>query len=273
MKKSSIIPFLLVSLTSYPLPVWAKLTQTFSKPINSTGVYFAQQPQFPDNGAPTGRRRGGTSRDGCPTLSMPVTALVPGEEILDRAEGATSSKSTSKSFLASTVAEYPTFLFYVPALSARIKAGEFVLQSEAGDDVYRTPLILPQQPGIISIKFTQSVHYSLQINKKYHWYFKVYCEERKRASDYFFVDGWIQRVALTPKLNSQLSKASLSKYKIYTANNLWYDALTNLADLRYTNSHNATLAKDWDDLLIPSGLQDLTGIPITQRYNQLPTKM
>ena len=86
MKKSSIIGFLLISLTSYPLPVWAKPTQTFSKPIDSAGIYFAQQPKFPDNGAPTGRRRGGTSRDGCPTLSKPVTALVPGEETLGKAE-------------------------------------------------------------------------------------------------------------------------------------------------------------------------------------------
>lgn len=273
MKTANVIPFLLISLTSYPLAVEAKLTETISKPINSVGIYLVQQPKFPDNGAPTGRRRGGTSRDGCPTLSEPVTALVPGEDTVDKAEGTTLSKNTSKSFLTSTVAEYPSFLFYIPALPINIDAGEFVLQNEAGDDVYRTPLILPQQPGIISIKPVQSVQYSLQINKKYHWYFKVYCEDRKRASDYFFVDGWIQRVVLTPRLKSQLSEASLSKYKIYTDNNLWYDALTNLADLRYTNLHNARLAKDWDDLLKPIGLQDLAGTPIIQRYNQLPTKM
>ncbi len=273
MKKFSILPFLLVSLTSYPLPVWAKPTQTFSKPIDSAGIYFAQQPKFPDNGAPTGRRRGGTSRDGCPTLSKPITALVPGEETLDRGEGTTLAKSTSKSFLTSTVTEYPSFLFYIPALPTNVDAGEFVLQNEVGDDVYRTPLRLPQQPGIINVKLIQSVQYSLQINKKYHWYFKVYCEDRKRASDYFFVDGWIQRVALMPRLNSQLSKASLSKYRIYLSNNLWYDALTNLTDLRYTNSHNAALTKDWDDLLKSIGLQDLIGIPIVQLYNQLPTKM
>lgn len=273
MKTANVIPFLLISLTSYPLAVKAKLTETMSKPINSVGIYLVQKPKFPDNGAPTGRRRGGTSRDGCPTLSKPVTALVPGEETLGKAEGTTLSKSTSKSFLTSTVAEYPSFLFYIPALPTSIDAGEFVLQDEAEDDVYRTPLTLPQKPGIIGINLIQNVQYSLQINKKYHWYFKVYCEDRKRASDYFFVDGWIQRVALMPRLNSQLSKANLSKYKIYTGNNLWYDALTNLADLRYTNSHNAALAKDWDDLLKPVGLQDLTGIPIIQRYNQLPTKM
>lgn len=273
MKTANVVPFLLISLTSYPLAVEAKLTETMSKPINSTGLYFAQQPQFPDNGAPTGRRRGGTSRDGCPTLSKPVTALVPGEETLGKAEGSTLFKSTSKSFLTSTVAEYPTFLFYIPALPTNIDAGEFVLQNEAGDDIYRTPLRLPQQPGIINIKLIQSVQYSLQINKKYHWYFKVYCEERKRVSDYFFVDGWIQRVAITPRLDSQLSKAGLSKYKIYTGNDLWYDALTNLAELRYTNSHDAMLAKDWENLLKPMSLQDLIGIPIIQLYNQLPTKM
>lgn len=264
---------MLIGLTSYPLAVEAKLTETISEPISSVGIYLVQKPKFPDNGAPTGRRRGGTSRDGCPTLSKPITALVPGEETLAKAEGTTLTKNTSKSFLTSTVAEYPSFLFYIPALPINIDAGEFVLQNEAGDDVYRTPLILPQQPGIISIKPSQSVQYFLQINKKYHWYFKVYCEDRKRASDYFFVDGWIQRVALKPMLNNQLSKANLTKYKIYTSNNLWHDGLANLADLRYTNSHNAALAEDWDNLLKSIGLQDLIGIPIVQLYNQLPSKM
>lgn len=273
MKRTSVIPLILINLTNYPLPVGAKLIQTNSKPINDVKIYFAQQPQFPDNGAPTGRRRGGTSRDGCPTLSLPITALVPGEETLYRVEGATSFTISSKSFLTSTVSEYPSFLFYVPALPKSIHKGEFVLQDKVGDDVYRIPLSLPQKPGIINIDILKSSQYPLQLNEKYHWYFKVYCEGLRRTSDYFFVDGWVQRVPITPKLQNQLNKSSSATYMVYATHNLWYDAITHLADLRYTNSHSNILAKDWAELLKSVGLQDLTGASIVKHYNQLPTKM
>lgn len=273
MKKASVIPLILISLTNYPLPVEAKLTQTSSKTINDLGTSFAQQPQFPDNGAPTGRRRGGTSRDGCPTLNMPVTALAPGEDTLDSVAGTTSFKVSSKSFSILTVSEHPSFLFYIPTLPTTIHTGEFILQNEAGDDIQRISLALPLQPGIISIDILKSSQYPLQMNTKYHWYFKVYCQGDRRTSNYFFVDGWIQRVAMTPQLDSQLNKGSTVKYKVYAANNLWYDALTNLADQRYIDSHNSIFAKDWADLLKSVGLQDLTGTGIIKHYNQLPTKM
>ncbi len=59
--------------------------------------------QFPDDGDPTGRRQGGASRGGdCPNFKMPLTALVPGEE------------ADNKSFLGTTISEYPSFWVYLP---------------------------------------------------------------------------------------------------------------------------------------------------------------
>jgi len=170
------------------------------------GTHFAQQPKFPDNGAPTGRRRGGTSRDGCPVLNKPLTALVPGEETLGEVQAGASPKIISKSFLASTVAKYPTFWFYVPKLHTTAHRSEFVLQNEAGDDVYATALTLPEKPGIISISLPQSSQYSLEKDLKYHWYFKVYCGVTQKTPDYFFVDGWVQRVALNPHFSQNLER-------------------------------------------------------------------
>lgn len=267
MKLACVIPLVLVSLTSFPEGVWAQFAESRSNPLDSAHIHFAQLPKLPDNGAPTGRRRGGTSRNGCPTLNTPITALVPGEETSGSSQAGTESKIISKSFLASTVAEYPTFWFYVPALPAHAQRGEFVLQ-EAGDDVYRIPLVLPQKLGIISISLPQNPQYSLKTNNKYHWYFKVYCGNPQETPEYFYVDGEVQRVALTPDLKSQLNTAKLGEYKIYAANNIWYDALTNLADLLSTNSQNPIFAEDWANLLKSVGLQDLAQAPIVQRYKE-----
>ena len=101
-KLAAVICLLLLSFASYPPRVYARLAQSFSNSVANTQNHFDQK--FPDNGAPKkGRRRGGTSRrDGCPKLKTPITALVPGED------------NNHKSFLASTVAEYPTFWVYVP---------------------------------------------------------------------------------------------------------------------------------------------------------------
>lgn len=272
MKIAAVIPLLFISLTSYYLPPEAQLASPHSNTIEGDRIHIAQQPKFPDNGAPTGRRRGGTSRDGCPALNTPLTALVPGKETL-ASGGRASSKPISKSFLASTVTSYPTFWFYIPQLPSTVTLGEFVLQNQAGDDVYRTPITLPQEPGAIGISLPSSQQYSLQIGKKYRWYFKVYCSSPQKTPEYFFVDGWVQRVTLTQSLISQLKMARRAKYMAYAANNIWLDALTNLANLRHTDPHNAILTKDWVELLTKAGLQDLTHVNINQRYSQLPNKM
>lgn len=258
MKLACVIPLVLVSFMSYPPQVQAQPAESVNNPSDSTQIQFTQ-PKFPDHGAPTGRGRGGTSRDGCPALNTSITALVPGEE------------TSGKSFLALTVAEYPTFWVYVPELPANIRSGEFVLQEvkagdEAGDDIYRTPLRLPETPGILSISLPSNPQYSLENNKKYHWYFRVYCGEPQTKPEYFFVDAWVQRVALTPELETQLKTVQPKEYIAYAANTIWYDAITNLADLRRTDSQNAMLEKDWVDLLTAVGLQDLAQEPIVERY-------
>ncbi len=258
MKLAFVIPLVLVSFTSCLPQVWAQVAESVSNPLDSTQSHLAQL-KFPDRGAPTGRRRGGTGRDECPALNQPITALVPGEE-------ASGENQSSKSFLASTVAEYPTFWVYVPDLPTNLRSGEFVLQDEAGDDVYRTSLTLPGKPGVISISLPSNPQYSLKIDKKYRWYFQVYCGEKQTKPEYFYVDAWVQRAALTPVLESQLKTAKPREYIAYAANNIWYDALTNLADLRRTDSQNAMI-KDWADLLSSVGLQDLAQAPIVERYS------
>jgi hypothetical protein len=256
-QRTCVIPLLIVSTTSYLQSVQAQLTNSIQNTVKNSHLQSFQQPKLPRNGAPTGRRRAGAGRNPeCPSSLTRLTALVPGDE--------------EKSFLASTVVENPTFWFYVPQLSETTRSGEFVLQVLDGKDVqnvYRTPLTLSGKSGIISITLSSQSQYSLKADKKYHWYFHIYCGDPQKTSDNFYVDGFVQKQVLTPTLDSQLKAAKSRQYIAYSANDIWYDALTNLGQLRRANPQDATINKDWVDLLNAIGLPDLAKEPIVQHYN------
>jgi hypothetical protein len=255
---SCVISLLLISLISYLQPLQAQLPNSIQNPIKNSQTQSLEQPQLPPNGAPTGRRRAGAGRNPeCPSTLTRLTALVPGVG--------------EKSVSASTVAENPTFWFYVPQLPETARSAEFVLHmSHNGRDVenvYRTPLLLSGKPGVISITMPSQSQSLLKANQKYHWYFHIYCGDPQKTSDNFYVDGFVQRQALTQALDSQLKTTKPREYIAYSANNIWYDALTNLGQLRRANPQNATINQDWVNLLNAVGLQDLAKQPLVQHYN------
>ncbi|MEH2258246.1 DUF928 domain-containing protein [Nostoc sp.] len=256
-QRACIIPLIFISLMSYSPSVQAQQTNSIPNTVKNSPFQSFKQPKLPRNGAPTGRRRAGAGRSPeCPKNLTRLTALVPGD--------------AGKSVLASTVAENPTFWFYVPQLPETMRSGEFVLQVLDGKDaqnVYRIPLTLSEKPGIVSITLPAQPQYSLKVDKEYHWYFHIYCGDVEKTSDNFYVDGFVQRQVLTEALDSQLKSAKPKEYIVYSANNIWYDALTNLGQQRRTNPQNATLNQDWVDLLNVVGLQDIAQEPIVQDYN------
>jgi hypothetical protein len=258
--------FLILFSIAYPAQGDAQVTQPVNKVVTNTQNSLAQL-KFPRNGAPVGRRQGGARRTGteCPDLKTPMTALVPGEE----------SSDESKSFLAFTVSEYPTFWVYVPQLPNKLRSGEFVFQDDLGKDIYRTSLMLPEKSGVIGISLPQSPQYALKTNNKYQWYFKVYCGAAQNTSEYFYVKAWVQLLPLTSQLESQLKTAKSGEYTAYAVNYIWQDAVTNLADKRRINSgvgeatpsEYRTLSDDWTSLLTAVGLEKFASAPIVQLYN------
>ncbi|MEH2179235.1 DUF928 domain-containing protein [Nostoc sp.] len=253
-----LISLILVNITSYPLQAQTQVTQPAKKLVPNTQNRLTQL-KFPRNGAPIGRRQGGARRNGCSDLmKSPITALVPGEEI---------SANVSKSFLTFTVSEYPTFWVYLPELPRNVRSGEFVFQDEKGKDIYRTPLTLPERSGVIGISLPSSQQYALKTDNKYQWYFKVFCGDTQTTSEYYYVKAWVQRVPLTSKLESQLKTAKPRAYTAYAVNHIWQDAITNLADMRRTNSASRVLGDNWTNLLISVGLKEFASAPIVGRYN------
>ncbi len=196
------------------------------------------KPDFSGEGRP-GRRTGGGSRSPCPVKERSLTALMPVTN------------------WGKTVSSRPTFWFYVPYAAQQVAAGEFVLQEEGGKDIYRTNFTLPETPGFVSVSI-EATQPHLEINKWYRWYFKVYCGQDK-SSPPIFVEGWVQRVEMTPALQSQLKQATSREYAVYAANFIWYDAINELAKLRLVQRSNTTLDNDWYNLL-KSGEIDLEEI-------------
>ncbi|WP_414543902.1 DUF928 domain-containing protein [Nostoc sp. CCY0012] len=255
---AGIVSLLLVSMTNYSQSVLAQLSHSDQNIVSKPKSQFFAKLKFPPNGAPTGRRRGGAGRNpDCPSSLTGLTALVPGEQ--------------GKSYLATTVAEHPTFWFYVPELPETARSADFVLHlSENGryvDNVYRSSLTLSGKPGIISITTPSQPQYALKTNQEYHWYFEIYCGDRQTTSDHVFVDGFVQKQMLPGILDSESQTAESREYLTYSTNNIWHDGLTHLGQLRRANPQDATINQDWVDLLNAVGLQDLAQEPIVEHYN------
>lgn len=245
-----------VSFTGYISPIGAEPAKPVNKTPSSRRVRLTpppgsnqKSPDFSSHGRP-GRRVGGGSRRLCPAIDPPLTALMPVTN------------------WGKTVAKHPTFWFYVPYSPQQVHFGEFVLQESEGNDVLRTRFTLPKTPGFVSFSIPHT-EAPLEINKSYRWYFKLYCGPQKSS---VFVEGWVQRVALTPELARQLRAAKLREYAVYVDNGIWYDALARLAELRRTNPLNAGLDEDWAELLNLRGvgLEKLKREPVIGRVISLP---
>ena len=108
--------------------------QIHSQPISSTSntqnankLRFVR-PKPPNQGAPHGRARGGASRRGKCAKYEDLTALVP---------------STSEVVWGLTVAEHPTFWFFIPETLTAEFPVEFTLLDEDNNYIYK--LLSPQK--------------------------------------------------------------------------------------------------------------------------------
>lgn len=249
------ITLVLVSSASYAVPISVQPI-VFSNKLANDGQLRFTPPPLPPSGTPIGRRRGAAGRGKC-ALEPPLTALMPATE---QAEGKVDY------VWAKTSAKYPTFWFYVPYSTPSLRSIEFVLQDEQDNDIYRTPVKVPQNPGIVSFRLPSTAT-PLAAGKMYHWFFKINvdCNQQQQSEVKDYVEGWVQRVNLDPNLTSQLQTATPQRrIALYAANGIWQDALTESANLRLVNTENTTLQADWAELLQSAGLGNLALKPIVQ---------
>lgn len=167
--------------------------------------------------------------------------------------------------LALTVNEYPTFWVYVPYTPREAPSGEFSLQ-DGDNDVYRTRFQLPATPGIVSISLASTTK-PLQVGKTYRWYFEIKCPQLESSDELpASVTGVVRRVTRSSDLESELNAAKLPLERVatYARHHLWYETLTELAQLRLNKPQNPTFENAWVELLRDKniGLEKIAQEPI-----------
>ena len=213
----------------------------YAPPAKANFGLFASSQDKQARGNVPGRRRGGAKRGSCPETQSPLLALTAATEV--------ETDTLPETYVGgTTTAERPTFWFDVPyAITGELTA-EFVLQDSQGQDIYRVTSAelsaLSKTPGITSVSLPSEAR--LEMGTTYQWYFKVDCGSESPL----YVQGGIERVALSPAVTSQIATASpLEKAALYQENEIWYDAVSAIAPLYLAQPNNPSVNAVWTNLL------------------------
>ncbi|PSN20530.1 hypothetical protein C7271_01730 [filamentous cyanobacterium CCP5] len=209
------------------------------------GVRISQnRPEPPPRLPPNRTRPGGgldPAKQSCESDSQALTALVPRENPV------------------LSVSEHPTFLFYIPDTSEDIEAVEFsLLTADEKERLYHAQISLSHSsPGIFSVTLPESPEYALEENGTYRWYLKVFCQGNFTTKADLTVDGWVERVAMTPERIAQIEAASPE---------IWYDSLAQVADHLDSESSSYSWRDKWLQLLRFSNLEELSEARIIEDW-------
>ncbi|MEH2325236.1 MAG: DUF928 domain-containing protein [Nostoc sp.] len=262
---------ILSSTTQYSAQVTDQTKQpvkTLASPQQATSRPVFILPKAPASLSPiSGRRAGMGSRDNCPAVPTPLTALVPFQE--KQKVGEHKNKSIIGIVEGLTTLERPTFWFYIPyTKDLSNSSAEFSLQDSAENDVYRNAIALPSKPSVIGISLSSTAA-SLEVDKTYRWYLKIHCN-KEAASIPVYVEGDIKRVNLDSRVMQQIEAANQPRQKIiiYAQKGIWFDALNMLAQIRISNYRDASLEEDWQSLLQSINLDNIATMPLMKLPNR-----
>lgn len=213
---------------------WVPIASAIPNPIDNGRGRKAELPDAPSTPPPDGNRQPGGSLSGdfsvCPETPKELTAITPAN------------------VYGKTVAEHPTFWFYMPYTAADIEKGEFSILTQAEDErIYKTSFTLPEQPGFVSITLPADEATSLQEGQYYHWYLNLFCVSSENVETPLHIDGWVQRVA-------PASQAGLE---------IWYDRVDTLAEpLQTASPAEPELQQPWTELLESVELDEFSQEPV-----------
>lgn len=238
----SAVALVAFSSNTVPLPTLFSTSVSDRQPHPLSGQVQPSLPQLlsqtfrpPDRGAPS-ETVGGATRGSCLQEELPLTALTP------------------TTTLGLTTVGHPTFFWYVPSTPA--EQAEILIRDKAGNDVYRTTVDLPDQPGIVSWTLPDRAP-DLEIGQRYRWLFAIICNADDRLQD-VFVSAGIERIAPDPILQTQLRQAVVTDYpQIYAEAGIWHDALMSRAASLQTNPEDEAVLADWKELLTSAGLEQI----------------
>ncbi|OLP16146.1 hypothetical protein BST81_22345 [Leptolyngbya sp. 'hensonii'] len=202
-----------------------------------------------------------------PTKAPDGANRVAVEEPLNRCGGARTVDGRfavailPSSGFSQTLAEYPTFLIYMPFTS--VQEGIFSLSTSPNSyPYYQARAQLTGNRGIIRFQLPSSAP-NLVAGKKYFWQFRFSAVTNESENQLLVIRGQIQRINASATLQNQLAIAApRQKAAIYANNGIWQDALTTLAQLKCANPGDQGIASDWSSLLQQVELKELAMEPI-----------
>ncbi|NEO38378.1 MAG: DUF928 domain-containing protein [Moorea sp. SIOASIH] len=210
----------------------------------------------PPTGEPSDLGRPGGTRGDCyyiSDLKTPPVALVP------------------LSGMGTTLAEYPTFSWYMPCIV--FASGLYlnlVFKNADGKELYSVKYPLPDtvDPGIRSITIPPFVNLPpLEVNQNYHW--QVRLIDPGDSSNNIYIDGGVKRVEEDPNLAQLLKQATpQQRVAIYANDRLWYETLTTLVELRRQSPNDENLKEALHKLLTSVGLDPIAKKPLFEQASR-----
>jgi hypothetical protein len=164
-----------------------------------------------------------------------------------------------QSYMGNTISDRPTLMVYMPASAAH--QASFSLKDAQGKTLYQSNLAVSGNAEVMAIALPADAP-ALQVGQTYQWYVGLQVDGDLGPSTPY-VDGWIQRVEPSAQVAAALQQSDLFKQaEVLGAEGVWYDCAAKLASLRTQSPGNATLEKEWSDLLGAVGLQELSAMPV-----------
>ncbi|GAA6616463.1 DUF928 domain-containing protein [Scytonema sp. NUACC26] len=201
------------------------------------------------NGTPQ-QASGGASRVGTYQLN-PSTLAATGPNAL--------IALLPQSFYGTTVSERPTVIVYIPASNAR--EAVFSLKDETGETQHQMTIPVAGRTGAIAIKLPADAP-ALTVGKNYQWFLALKIDGQLGPSTPY-VDGWIQRI----QPNAELARAmqeqdALKRATAFGKHGVWYDCAATLGALQAEQPNNATIMKQWEELLTSVNLKEIATAPV-----------
>jgi hypothetical protein len=195
-------------------------------------------------GAPR-QATGGASRMGTYYLNSPTVSGT---------EPAALIALLPQNFYGTTVSERPTIMVYLPASNAQ--EAVFSLKDEAGNTQHQMNFPVGGKTGVITIKLPANVP-ALAVGKNYQWFLALKVDGQLSPSTPY-VDGWVKRIQPGAELATAMQEQDpLKRATALGKNGVWYDCVATLATAYTVQPNNATLRKQWEELLSSVSLKEI----------------
>lgn len=161
-----------------------------------------------------------------------------------------------------TLSSYPTFWFYISSEFQNIKKIKFMLRDPQKDKetiIYDTYISLKSGSNIVKISVPKEAKYALENNSSYRWDLIVFFEHSDSKESDLELNGYIEKLPI--EIQDQNSLKNLSGYelsKVFLDNEIWYDAINELAELYFNNPNDQKIKTEWNNLLNSLNLKELS---------------